>query len=95
MWTSLPTTVSPPAPPPVKDTAQPTAEPICAAPGYGYHLPAKPQSATNVWHAWHRIGQNGAYENKPVCGGIPVMEKDWLGWRKMYQMNKGTFLGGR
>ena len=77
-------TVSPWAPPPAQP-AQPTAEPICAAPGYGYRLPAKPQSATNLWHAWHRTGP---YENKPVQGGIPVMETDHIGWRKMYTKNK-------
>ena len=52
MHTSPPAMVSPPASPGAEDTLQPTAEPIHAAPGYGYRLPAKPQSATDVWHAW-------------------------------------------
>ena len=86
--TSPPATVSPPAPPPAPppaQPAQPTAEPICAAPGYGYRLPAKPQSATDVWYALHGLGP---YENKPVPGGIPVMEKDHIGWEKMYTASK-------
>ena len=65
--------------------AQPTAEPICAAPGYGCCLPAKPQSATDVWHAWHGLRP---YKNKPVQGGMPVMENCHQGWRKTYLSNK-------
>ena len=84
MWTSPPATVSPPAPPQAEDMAQPTAEPICAAPGYGYHLPAKPRSATDVWHAWHGLGP---YENTKLLAGArctqPTKEDTFLTGRQL------------
>ena len=50
-------------------------------PQYGYKLPVKPRSATNMWEVWFGIGP---YQNQPVRGGIPTMEKEYAGWRKMY-----------
>ena len=50
-------------------------------PGYGYKLPVKPRSATNMWEVWFGIG---SHHNLPVRGGISTMEKEYTGWRKMY-----------
>ena len=83
--TTLPTTTPPTArtTPPTARTTPPQASNLSPihSPGYGYRLPAKPRSATDVWHAWHGIG---SFENMPVCGGIPTMELNHPGWRKMY-----------
>ena len=41
----------------------------------------KPRSATDMWEVWFGIG---SHQNLPVWGGIPLMEKEYTGWRKMY-----------
>ena len=48
LQTSPPATASPPAEQMQPTEKQPTAEPILIIPGYGYCLPVKPQSATDV-----------------------------------------------
>ena len=34
-----------------------------------------------MWEVWFGIGP---YQNQPVWGGIPTMEKEYGGWQKMY-----------
>ena len=49
--------------------------------GMDYRLPIKPRSATDMWNSWHAVG---TYKDKPVAGGIPVLEKQGTRWRKSY-----------
>ena len=84
--TTTTTTATTTTSPPVAQEAQPsTAAPIWTTPGYCYRLPAKQQSATDVWRAWHGLGP---YKNEPVAGGVPVMDRDLMGWCNMYTANK-------
>ena len=50
--------------------------------GSNYKLPANPKSASEIWMLWHGIG---IYNDIPVEGGIPEMEKQHkTNWRKGY-----------
>ena len=51
-------------------------------PGSNYKLPANPKSASEIWNQWHGIG---IYNDIPVEGGIPEMEKQHkTSWRRGY-----------
>ena len=57
-----------------------------AYPGKGHLLSHKPVSATSIWNEWHGLED---FQDIPVPGGIPTMEKEHkTDWRKGYNWQK-------